>query len=218
MDLRCCVCHGDSVGNPDRPCRTCSSEGWIEWGGCGMVNPRVLVACGIDPDALHRLRVRHGHRAHADVPARRRGHARHGRGRRAVRPPVRDGDLMRAPLSWLREYVDLPADVTGRDARRRGWSRAGLEVETVERPGRRHRRARGRRPGARRSRTRPQSNGKTDPLVPGRRRRGRAARHRLRRAQLRRRRPRRGRAARRDAARRLRDRRPQDLRARLATA
>jgi phenylalanyl-tRNA synthetase alpha chain len=23
---------------------------WIEWGGCGMVNPRVLVACGIDPD------------------------------------------------------------------------------------------------------------------------------------------------------------------------
>jgi phenylalanyl-tRNA synthetase alpha chain len=50
MDLRCWVCHGDSVGNPDRPCRTCSSEGWIEWGGCGMVNPRVLVACGIDPD------------------------------------------------------------------------------------------------------------------------------------------------------------------------
>ncbi|HEU4427052.1 MAG TPA: phenylalanine--tRNA ligase subunit alpha [Pilimelia sp.] len=23
---------------------------WIEWGGCGMVNPRVLVACGIDPE------------------------------------------------------------------------------------------------------------------------------------------------------------------------
>jgi len=23
---------------------------WVEWGGCGMVNPRVLVACGIDPD------------------------------------------------------------------------------------------------------------------------------------------------------------------------
>ncbi|HIW61231.1 MAG TPA: phenylalanine--tRNA ligase subunit alpha [Candidatus Stackebrandtia excrementipullorum] len=22
---------------------------WIEWGGCGMVNPRVLSACGIDP-------------------------------------------------------------------------------------------------------------------------------------------------------------------------
>ncbi len=50
MDLVCFVCRGESVGNPDRPCRTCSSEGWIEWGGCGMVNPRVLVACGIDPD------------------------------------------------------------------------------------------------------------------------------------------------------------------------
>jgi phenylalanyl-tRNA synthetase alpha chain len=50
MDLVCFVCRGASVGNPDRPCRTCNSEGWIEWGGCGMVNPRVLVACGIDPE------------------------------------------------------------------------------------------------------------------------------------------------------------------------
>jgi phenylalanyl-tRNA synthetase alpha chain len=49
VDLVCFVCRGDSVGNPDRPCRTCGSAGWIEWGGCGMVNPRVLVACGIDP-------------------------------------------------------------------------------------------------------------------------------------------------------------------------
>jgi phenylalanyl-tRNA synthetase alpha chain len=23
---------------------------WVEWGGCGMVNPRVLIACGIDPE------------------------------------------------------------------------------------------------------------------------------------------------------------------------
>jgi phenylalanyl-tRNA synthetase alpha chain len=48
VDLQCFVCHGDSVGNPGRPCRTCKSEGWIEWGGCGIVNPRVLTACGID--------------------------------------------------------------------------------------------------------------------------------------------------------------------------
>jgi len=43
---------------------------WIEWGGCGMVNPKVLVACGIDPEiysgfafgmGLERtLMVRHG--------------------------------------------------------------------------------------------------------------------------------------------------------------
>jgi phenylalanyl-tRNA synthetase alpha chain len=50
VDLWCFVCRGASVGDPDRPCRTCSSEGWIEWGGCGIVNPRVLVACGIDPE------------------------------------------------------------------------------------------------------------------------------------------------------------------------
>ena len=49
MDLKCFVCRGASAvpGNP--PCRTCKSEGWIEWGGCGMVNPRVLIACGVDP-------------------------------------------------------------------------------------------------------------------------------------------------------------------------
>jgi len=50
VDLLCFVCHGDSVGNADRPCKTCRSEGWIEWGGCGVVNPRVLAACGIDPE------------------------------------------------------------------------------------------------------------------------------------------------------------------------
>ena len=48
LDLECFVCHGASVNSPDNPCRTCSSEGWIEWGGCGVVNPRVLTACGID--------------------------------------------------------------------------------------------------------------------------------------------------------------------------
>ena len=50
VDLECFVCHGASVADPANPCRTCKSEGWIEWGGCGVVNPRVLVACGIDPD------------------------------------------------------------------------------------------------------------------------------------------------------------------------
>jgi len=50
LDVLCFVCRGASVDDPDAPCRTCSSEGWIEWGGCGMVNPRVLVACGIDPE------------------------------------------------------------------------------------------------------------------------------------------------------------------------
>jgi phenylalanyl-tRNA synthetase alpha chain len=50
VDLQCYVCHGASVTDPDKPCRTCKSEGWIEWGGCGVVNPRVLLACGVDPE------------------------------------------------------------------------------------------------------------------------------------------------------------------------
>ena len=49
LDVQCFVCRGASIGNPEQPCRTCGSEGWIEWGGCGMVNPRVLRAVGIDP-------------------------------------------------------------------------------------------------------------------------------------------------------------------------
>jgi len=46
VDLRCFVCRGvDSEA-----CRTCRGEGWIEWGGCGVVNPRVLVSCGVDSE------------------------------------------------------------------------------------------------------------------------------------------------------------------------
>jgi phenylalanyl-tRNA synthetase alpha chain len=44
MDLRCFVC-----GGQEATCRTCGGTGWIEWGGCGMVNPNVLTACGVDP-------------------------------------------------------------------------------------------------------------------------------------------------------------------------
>ncbi len=48
VDLVCFVCRGTE---PDvQTCRTCRGEGWIEWGGCGVVNPRVLVAGGIDPE------------------------------------------------------------------------------------------------------------------------------------------------------------------------
>ncbi len=49
LDLQCFECRGASALPGGDPCRVCSSEGWIEWGGCGMVNPAVLVACGVDP-------------------------------------------------------------------------------------------------------------------------------------------------------------------------
>jgi len=51
VDLICFVCRGTGLneGGSDS-CRTCRGEGWIEWGGCGVVNPRVLTACGIDSE------------------------------------------------------------------------------------------------------------------------------------------------------------------------
>jgi phenylalanyl-tRNA synthetase alpha chain len=42
VDYSCLLCGG-------RGCATCSLSGWIEWGGCGMIHPRVLERCGIDP-------------------------------------------------------------------------------------------------------------------------------------------------------------------------
>jgi len=48
VDLVCFVCRGQAPAVEE--CRTCKGEGWIEWGGCGVVNPRVLTACGIDAE------------------------------------------------------------------------------------------------------------------------------------------------------------------------
>lgn len=31
-------------------CAVCSGSGWMEWGGCGMIHPRVLENCGIDSE------------------------------------------------------------------------------------------------------------------------------------------------------------------------
>ncbi len=50
VDMECYVCRGASTRPGGPPCRACRSEGWIELGGCGMVNPKVLIACGVDPD------------------------------------------------------------------------------------------------------------------------------------------------------------------------
>ena len=43
LDIRCHKCGG-------KGCPTCKGEGWIEVLGCGMVHPKVLAGCGIDPD------------------------------------------------------------------------------------------------------------------------------------------------------------------------
>lgn len=42
-DTQCFACGG-------KGCRICKGEGWIELLGCGMVHPKVLAGCGIDPE------------------------------------------------------------------------------------------------------------------------------------------------------------------------
>ena len=43
VDVSCFKCGG-------KGCRMCKGSGWIEILGCGMVHPKVLKDCGIDPD------------------------------------------------------------------------------------------------------------------------------------------------------------------------
>ena len=43
LDIQCHKCGG-------KGCPTCKGEGWIEVLGAGMVHPKVLSGCGIDPD------------------------------------------------------------------------------------------------------------------------------------------------------------------------
>ena len=43
VDVSCNICHG-------KGCNICKGTGWLEIMGCGMVDPNVLKASGIDPD------------------------------------------------------------------------------------------------------------------------------------------------------------------------
>ncbi|MBO5449340.1 MAG: phenylalanine--tRNA ligase subunit alpha [Ruminococcus sp.] len=43
VDLMCFNCHG-------KGCSMCKQEGWVELLGSGMVHPKVLAECGIDPE------------------------------------------------------------------------------------------------------------------------------------------------------------------------
>ncbi|MCL2575683.1 MAG: phenylalanine--tRNA ligase subunit alpha [Defluviitaleaceae bacterium] len=47
MDVSCFMCNNDP--EKVKTCRVCKQEGWIELLGCGMVHPKVLARCGIDP-------------------------------------------------------------------------------------------------------------------------------------------------------------------------
>ena len=47
MDISCNICGG-------KGCNICKGTGWLEILGCGMVDPNVLEACGIDSHDAHR--------------------------------------------------------------------------------------------------------------------------------------------------------------------
>ena len=84
MDVSCTICGG-------KGCSMCKGSGWLEILGCGMVDPAVLEANGIDSSSVHRLCLRYGHRAH--------------------RQPEVSGE---GPAPLLRERRPLPRRVQGR--------------------------------------------------------------------------------------------------------
>ncbi len=47
LDATCAFCR---EGEERAACRVCKGTGWLELLGCGMVHPRVLELCGIDPE------------------------------------------------------------------------------------------------------------------------------------------------------------------------
>ena len=120
VDITCVFCSG-------KGCRVCKQTGWLEMLGCGMVHPNVLAACGVDPErytgyafgmGIDRLAMlRYGVndlRLFFENDLRFLGQFR--------------GVGMKLPLSWLREWVEVPW-------RRRELAErltmAGFEVESI---------------------------------------------------------------------------------------
>ena len=142
---------------------TCGGSGWIEWGGCGMVHPNVLRACGVDPDVYsgfafgmgveRTLMFRNGV---ADMRDMIEGDVR-------FRRQLGWGSDAH-PIGWLAEYAELPPGSDAAEAVAALW-RVGLEEEGVHggplRPDRGRAGARLRRRAA--------EERQDHPLVPGRR-------------------------------------------------
>ena len=92
LAVSCVFCHGAG-------CRVCSHTGWIELGGCGMVDPNVFEAVGLRPRGLAGLRVRLRARAHRDDPLRHRRDPHVLRQRRPLPGPVLTAPIhARAPV------------------------------------------------------------------------------------------------------------------------
>ena len=101
IDCRCFVCRGAATTavlphlRRHRLDRAGAAAAWSTAACCAPA--------AIDPDRYTRLRLRAGHRAGADAAARRQDMHDIVEGDVRFSAAVRDGDLMRAPVSWLRE-------------------------------------------------------------------------------------------------------------------
>lgn len=49
IDVSCQICNGTGITKGQK-CSMCSATGWVELLGAGMVHPKVLTDCGIDPE------------------------------------------------------------------------------------------------------------------------------------------------------------------------
>ena len=116
---------------------------WMEILGSGMVHPKVIANCGLDPEQLPGLRLWHGARPHHDAEVRHPRSARHVRRRPALAealrlPAARRADAggravaVKFTLAWLKDHLDTPA--TAREIADR-LSSIGLEVESIDDPG-----------------------------------------------------------------------------------
>ena len=111
-----------------------SGPGWVEILGCGMIHPVVFESCGIDPEAVDRLRVRHGRSSAWRWSATAsptcgcssrttRGFSRSSEARRRGKACT----PMKASYQWLRALVPQLAASPKELAAR--FTAAGLEVE-----------------------------------------------------------------------------------------
>ena len=138
MDVECLICGGSGCG-------ICKQSGWLEILGCGMVHPRVLQNGGYDPAVfsgfafgmgperitmlLHRIDdIRFFWGERPPLPgAVLSGGAQPGRPTPGSAPETED--TMRVPISWLKEFVDIPIPIHDLAER---LTFAGLEVASVE--------------------------------------------------------------------------------------
>ena len=117
-------------------------EGWMEVLGSGMVHPRVIANCGLDPERMAGLRLRLRDRPAGDAQI------WHGRPARLLRrrpalaealwlprarraDAVRRGWRMKFSLSWLKDHLET--DASAEDLAEK-LTNIGLEVEELSNP------------------------------------------------------------------------------------